>query len=355
MKPLQIGHYVVIEELGRGGFGTVYRARDNRIDREVALKVLSGRVAEDEAFVQRFRQEASIAASLNHPRIATVYDYGEAPGSLFLVMRLIRGRTLRQHLDEKGQLPLDDALPILWQLAEVLDHLAEQNLTHRDVKPEISCLKVPVQGLHVTLTDFGLVYDGNISADVTPSGAIMGTPYYLAPEQIDSQQWGKVSPLTDLYALGVLTYEMICGRVPYNGSFLEIINAHANHLPPSPLTIDAHLGADLAEVLIRGLAKRRSERFPRARDFVNTLQTVAEKYRPMSGQGKNLTELDDEISIHIVAKEWIEAIEKCTLILRVYPEREETQHLLNQAYEQWGAKPNVLRGNGTYNNNMRPL
>ena len=181
MKPLQIGHYVVIEELGRGGFGTVYRARDNRIDREVALKVLSGRVAEDEAFVQRFRQEASIAASLNHPRIATVYDYGEAPGSLFLVMRLIRGRTLRQHLDEKGQLPLDDALPILWQLAEVLDHLAEQNFTHRDVKPGNIMLEGSGQGLHVTLTSVVLVYDGNIRAYVIPSVATMGTPYALTP------------------------------------------------------------------------------------------------------------------------------------------------------------------------------
>jgi len=336
MKPLQIGHYDILEELGKGGFGTVYRARDNRFDRDVALKILSGRIAEDESFVQRFRQEATIAAALNHPRIITVHDFGEAPGSLYIVMRLIRGRTLRHLLDEKGQLTLDEALPILWQLAEVLDYLAEQNLTHRDIKPGNIMLEGQEQGLHVTLTDFSLVYDGEVSTAVTPSGTIMGTPAYLAPEQIDSRQWGKISPLTDLYALGVVAYELICGRVPFEGSFLEIINAHATHLPITPLTLDANLGADLSDVLMRGLAKRRSERFPRARDFVTALQIVADKYRPMFLQGKSLPDLDSEIGGHIEAGQWIEAIEKCTLILRVYPEREETQRFLNQAYEQWG-------------------
>ena len=335
MNSIEIGHYVIIEELGRGGFGTVYRAQDNRIDREVALKVLSGRVTEDEQFVQRFRQEATVAASLNHPRIVTVYDFGEGAGHLYLVMRLIRGRTLRDILDEKGKLSLDEALPILWQLAEVLDYLSELNLIHRDVKPGNIMLEGHGQGLHVTLTDFGLVYNGDISTSVTPSGSIMGTPAYLAPEQIDSRQWGKVSPLTDLYALGVVAYEMVCGRVPFDGSFLEIINAHANYSPPSPLTHDPSLGAELTEVLLRGLAKRRSERFPRARDFVQALQSVADRYRPMFLQGKALDELHGEIQAHIQAAQWIEAIEKCTLILRVYPDHEDTQQFLNHASEQY--------------------
>lgn len=335
MNPIQIGHYVIVEELGRGGFGIVYRARDNRIDREVAVKIVSGRVTEDEQFVQRFRQEATIAASLNHPRIVAVHDFGEAPGGLYLVMRLIRGRTLRHVLDERGKLTLDEALLILWQLAEVLDYLAEQNLVHRDVKPGNIMLEGQGQSIHVTLTDFGLVYDGDVSTGVTPSGSIMGTPAYLAPEQIDSRQWGKVSPLTDLYAMGVVAYEMICGRVPFAGSFLEIINAHANHSPSSPMTHDPSLGAELAEVLMRGLAKRRSERFPRARDFVQALQDVAEHYRPMFLQDKALSELELEIQDHLNTGQWIQAIEKCTLILRVYPTREETQQLLNQASEQY--------------------
>jgi len=283
----RIGKYEILDELGRGGFAVVYRARDPRMGREVALKVISGPLAQEREFVKRFEQEARVAADLRHPNVVPVYDFGEADGALYLAMALIgQGRTLRDLLAEQGPLPLEQALPILAQLAGALDYLHQREppLVHRDVKPANLLLEQRREGLWAVLADFGLVRSLQASTELTRSGTTLGTPAYMAPEQADPERWGEVTPLADVYALGVVAYEMLVGQPPFVGDTMAVLHAHAYTEPPSPLEAvpglrddpSAVLTADLAIVLLRALAKPAAERYASAGEFVRALREAAE-------------------------------------------------------------------------------
>ena len=209
-EPKRLGKYEILEEIGRGGFAVVYKARDTELDRVVALKVIHS-VPGEAAFAQRFRQEARIAADLRHPNIVPVYDFGDADGALYLAMALIgQGHTLRDLLTEQAPLSLERVLPILAQLADALDYIHGRSppLTHRDVKPANVLLEGEGDNLWVVLTDFGLVRSMEASTELTKSGTILGTPAYMAPEQANPKL-GEVSPAADLYALGVVVYECV--------------------------------------------------------------------------------------------------------------------------------------------------
>jgi len=256
-KSKHIGKYEILEEIGHGGFAVVYEARDTELNRIVALKVIHN-AADESAFVQRFRQEAHIAANLSHPNIVPVYDFGDADGTLYLAMALIgEGRTLRDLLAEQAPLSLEQALPILVQLADALDYLHQRDppLTHRDIKPANVLLEEKGGSLWVVLTDFGLVRSMEASTELTKSDTILGTPAYIAPEQVAPKQWGEITPLTDMYALGVIAYEMLVGRQPFVGNLATVLYAHVHEKPPSPLEFGPNLGGDLAKVLRRALAK----------------------------------------------------------------------------------------------------
>jgi serine/threonine-protein kinase len=244
--------------------------------REVALKVIAGNFAQEPAFVERFHQEALVAANLRHPNIVPVYDFGESDGALYLAMALIGdGRTLRGLLAEGTPLPLERALPLLAQIAEALDYLHGQGLVHRDLKPANVLLEGEADKPWAILTDFGLVRSLETSAELTRSGTILGTPAYLAPEQADPGQWGEITPLTDVYALGVLAYEVLVGRPPFQGELATILHAHAHQAPPSPLELAPELGDDLAGVLLQALAKPPAERYPGAGALMAALQEAA--------------------------------------------------------------------------------
>jgi serine/threonine protein kinase len=248
--PEHLGKYEILGEVGRGGFATVYEAQDGRLNRRVALKVITSNFARDKSFIRRFEQEAHTAASLHHPRIVTIYDFGELQGFFYLAMRLIKGRTLRQYLDQYKRLTLEQALPILTQLADALDYLNERKLVHRDLKPGNVLLEERGKTLSATLTDFGLVRSLERSVTLTQSEGVLGTPAYLAPEQIDPRQWGEVSPLTDVYSLGILAYEMLVGQLPFDGQLIALLRAHSDTPPPPP-----DLDEDLSQVLLKALAK----------------------------------------------------------------------------------------------------
>jgi formylglycine-generating enzyme required for sulfatase activity/tRNA A-37 threonylcarbamoyl transferase component Bud32 len=285
-KSRTIDKYQILGELGHGGFATVYRAGDKRMGREVALKVIDSRLAQEPAFIERFRQEALTAANLRHPNIVPVYDFGEAGGILFLAMALIgQGRTLRDLLSEVAPLPVEQTLPLLAQVAEALDYLHGQGLVHRDVKPANVLLEGEGDKLRAILTDFGLVRSLVSSAEITPAGDVVGTPAYLAPEQVNPQQWGEVTPLTDVYTLGVVAYETLSGRTPFGGELAAVLHAHVDQLPPSPLEWAPELGGDLAQVLLKALAKPPAERYPSAGALVGALQQVAaEREQRQAGQ-----------------------------------------------------------------------
>jgi len=328
---MRIAQYEIIEELGRGGFGVVYKARDTRMGREVALKVIAGNFAQEPDSIERFRQEAMIAASLRHPRIVPVYDFGDADGTLYLAMVLITGRTLRQLLDERKRLALDQALPILTQLAEALDYLGSQGLVHRDVKPANVMIEHEDLGPWVMLTDFGLVRSLEASTHLTKTTSVLGTPDYMAPEQADPQKWGTITPQTDVYAFGVIAYEMLVGRQPFVGEMLTVLRAHADVPPPPPLELAPDLGADLAQALTRGLAKPPAERYPNAGALVTTLRQVAEARVHRQVQQTELAQLLAQIQTARAASDWLAVQSMCVQAMQIVRAHPDVMEMMAQA------------------------
>jgi len=346
----RIGKYEILDELGRGGFAVVYRARDAQMGRDVALKVISGSLAQEREFVERFQQEARVAADLRHPNIVPVYEFGEADGALYLAMALIgQGRTLRDLLAERGPLPLEQALPILAQLADALDYLHHRDppLVHPDVKPanllleprgEGSCISPSESGISpsevwAVLTDFGLVRSLQASTHLTRSGTTLRTPAYMAPEQADPGRWGEVTPLTDVYALGVVAYEMLVGRPPFVGELATVLYAHANTEPPSPLEIAPGLGSDLSALLLRVLAKPPAGRYPTARAFVAALRDLTQARVAAAEQEATLKQLEVQARKSLESGEWLEALNHCVQMIRLAPDHPAAQKMLDTAKE----------------------
>jgi formylglycine-generating enzyme required for sulfatase activity/tRNA A-37 threonylcarbamoyl transferase component Bud32 len=329
-----MGKYEILEALGRGGFAAVYRARDTKMEREVALKVITGNFTDEASFIQRFRQEARIAANLRHPNIVPVYDFGEVDGALYIAMALIgEGRTLRDLLDEQAPLTLAEALPLLTPLANALDYLHQQDppLVHRDIKPS-NVLLEGTDGSHwVVLTDFGLVRSLQASTELTQSGSILGTPAYLAPEQADVKQWGEITPRTDVYALGVVAYEMLTGRAPFSGETPTVLHAHAYESPPPPQELLPDLGDELSAVLLHALRKTPAERYPSAGAFAAALQDVAETWNEAAQQEATLEQLEAQAQELLEAGEWLEALDCCTQMMRLDPARSATLKMFNAA------------------------
>jgi tetratricopeptide (TPR) repeat protein len=332
----RLGRYEILEEIGRGGFAVVYRARDTELDRVVALKVIHSVSASEDALVQRFQREARTAANLRHPNVVPVYDFGDVDGRLYLAMALIgEGLTLRDLLAEGGRLSLEQALPLLAQLADVLDYLHRRDppLTHRDVKPANVLLGGEADNPWVVLTDFGLVRSLQASAELTSSGTILGSPAYMAPEQADPERWGEITPLTDVYGLGVVTYEMLTGRVPFEGGAVTVLHAHVYDMPPSPLELVSDLGDDLSAALLCALAKPPAERPPSAGAFVSVLQEVADARVAAAEQEASLEQLEAQARELLEAGDWLEALDCCTQIVRLDPDRPAALEMLTTAKE----------------------
>ncbi len=213
-----VGRYEIIEELGRGGFAIVHRARDTQLGREVALKELRPVLLNDTAWVQRFEREAQAIARLDHPRIVPIYDICHADNRLCLIMRLVNGPALDDVLTTRGCLPWAETVDIIAAIADGLDYAHQQGILHRDLKPA-NILIDPDRG--PMLTDFGLakLLDSN-SASLSASGSIVGTPHYIAPEVWE----GKGStPQSDIYALGCLLFELLTGEKVFKGNTPPVV------------------------------------------------------------------------------------------------------------------------------------
>jgi len=286
----RIGKYEIVGELGRGGFATVYKARDLALERVVALKVLHAHWAEDKQFVDRFHQEARAAARLRHPHIVTVYEAGEAGDQLYIAMEYLPGRTLQALLEAEAALPLERALPILEQVAEALDHAHAQGVVHRDVKPGNVMVEQAAEGVRATLTDFGLVKALAASTALTSRGTLLGSPEYMAPEQAEPERAGEVGPAADRYALGVMAYQMLTGRVPFPGNTPATLYAHEHKPVPPPRSLRRGLPQAVEAALLKMLAKAPAERFPSASAFVAQLREAllaeqqAARLAPLYGQ-----------------------------------------------------------------------
>lgn len=261
--------------IGQGGMGAVYLAQQSRPRRQVAVKVLLPMTPltpnQLAAFLERFRRETDAAAALEHPNIMPVHEYGEREGLAYLVMPYISGGTLRDLLEREGSLPLDKAHNFLEQMAAAIDVAHEHGVIHRDIKPA-NILMTP-EG-RALLTDFGLV---KIIAEgqtpqlrLTGPGAPVGTPDYMAPEQVIGED---VDTRADLYSLGVILYQMVTGTTPFQGeSPMQIAAQHLQLPPPSPQALRPDLPYEAEQVILRAMAKRPEDRYARAQDLANAFR-----------------------------------------------------------------------------------
>ena len=272
-----IDKYQIVEEIGHGGFATVYRTKDTVLRREVALKVLDPLLMRDSAFVERFQREARSAARLEHPQIVPIYDVGEGAGRLFISMRLIRGPSLAQYLMEKERLSWEETLRILNNVGNALTYAHEEGIIHRDLKPDNILLDERSGAL---LTDFGFArLVGTSSLTQSISGGIVGTPAYIPPEIWED---AVATPATDIYALGCVVYEMLTGKVLFEGSTpMAIMRAH-DRGAQLPEVWPMDIPSDTRSVLLQALARKPEQRYATIKAFLealNVVQTAAVKQR----------------------------------------------------------------------------
>lgn len=259
------GRYRLVAPLGEGGMAAVYRGRDLRLNREVAVKVMHDDLNRDPEFLTRFHREAQFVASLSHPNIVPVYDVGDERGTHFIVMEYIRGRTLKELLDRDGPLSWARSVDIMTRVLDALGRAHAQGLIHRDVKPQNILI---TQDGTPRLADFGIarLADGS----TTRTAAILGSAHYLSPEQARGEE---ASVQSDLYACGVVLYEMLAGRPPFDGAnALAIANLHLSASPPSLRRDLSDLPAAIDAAVSRALAKEPSERFGDAAAFAAAIQ-----------------------------------------------------------------------------------
>ncbi|MBI4491322.1 MAG: protein kinase [Chloroflexi bacterium] len=260
-----MGPYQLVSELGRGGMAVVYKAYQASLERYVALKVLAPELAVDPEFVARFRREATTAARFDHPNIVPVYDIGQAEGSFFIAMRLVPGTSLAEVVKKGGPLPPGRALTILGQIASALDYAHGQTVIHRDLKPGNILVEA---GDRISLADFGIARVGG-ATQLTRMGAIAGTPEYMAPEQALGQ---TVDFRADLYALGIMAYELLAGRVPFQAnSGVALLHMQVYQAPPSLRAARPDLPQHVDAAIQRMLSKAPEQRFPSAAAFVAAL------------------------------------------------------------------------------------
>src|SRR6202049_1880957 len=280
---LRLGPYEVLSAIGAGGMGEVYRAKNTRLDRTVAIKVLPAHLADSSELRERFEREARTIASLNHPHICTLHDIGHQDGTDYLVMEYVEGETLEQRL-RKGPLPLEQALQYAIEIADALDKAHRKGVTHRDLKPG----NIMLTKSGTKLLDFGLA---KLTQEVAPAanplsqlptathaitaqGTILGTLQYMAPEQLEGRE---VDARTDIFAFGVVVYEMATGKRAFEGKSQASVIAKILEIDPPPISsLQPMTPPALDRVVKRCLAKEPDDRWQTDRDMEIELKWIAE-------------------------------------------------------------------------------
>jgi serine/threonine protein kinase len=267
-----IDHYRVLELLGRGNMGVVYKALDVNLDRPVAVKVMSAEVRNDPDFVERFRQEARLQGALNHPNVALLFDYFIHDGAPVAVMEFIDGESLEQMIKRRGPIPAYECLPLFRQALAGVAAAHRAGIVHRDLKP--SNLMVTRERV-VKVMDFGIAKRQGVAGATKVSSTSIGSPLYMAPEQILGR---AVDCRTDIYSLGLTLYQLLSGRPPFNPrgkAEFVLLNAHVNDLPEPPTVYCADIPQPLVDAVMRALAKDPDARFQSADEFLRALPDVS--------------------------------------------------------------------------------
>jgi eukaryotic-like serine/threonine-protein kinase len=259
------GRYRVLRKIGSGGMADVWLAEDAHLQRQVALKVLHSRFAQDREFVERFRREAESAAGLHHPNVVAVFDRGEVDGTYYIAMQYLEGRSLKQLID-LGLTP-EQSVYLIRQVLEGARFAHRHGVVHRDLKPHN--VIVDDEGKAV-VTDFGIARAG--VSEITQTGSVMGTPHYLSPEQAQGEE---VTPVSDLYSIGVMLYEALAGRVPFEGeSAVAVAMKQVSQAPQRPSSINPDVSPALDSVVMRALEKSPGDRFQSADAFIAALDNA---------------------------------------------------------------------------------
>ncbi|EST19873.1 serine/threonine-protein kinase [Streptomyces roseochromogenus] len=290
----QVANYLVESEIGRGGMAVVFRARDLRLDRTVALKLLAPELARNDTFRKRFIHESQVAAAIDHPHIVPVFEAGETDGVLYIAMRYVPGSDLRRLLDLRGPLPLPHVVRIAAQVASALDAAHEHGLVHRDVKPGNILIAEGIDSdhpEHVYLTDFGLTKKSLSLTGFTSVGQFVGTLDYVAPEQISGR---PVDGRCDVYGLACVVYESLAGRPPFQREDdMALLWAHQFDDPPPPSEARPELPPAVDPVFAQALAKSPDARHATCLAFVAALR-AATAPAPGPAQVRPAAEADTE-------------------------------------------------------------
>jgi serine/threonine-protein kinase len=269
LRKVLAGEFVIIRELGRGGMGRVYLAHEIALDRRVAMKVLPPVFADNTDIVQRFQREASTAGKLTHPNIVPVFQVSDREGLYFFTMPYVAGPNLRQILRQTPQLSFDIARRYLCEAADALDYAHGRDVVHRDIKPENMMMEGSRDG-RLMLTDFGIAKAMGIGTTLTRPGDLMGTPYFMSPEQCEERE--GIDGRSDQYSLGLVGYEMLAGRFPFTADSLAgIVYKHVHEYPEPLETFRPDVPADLQGVVERAIRKDPDERFADMAEFMATL------------------------------------------------------------------------------------
>ena len=266
---LLAGRYELQDVAGSGGMSSVYRARDTVLERTVAIKILHEHYSDDPEYVERFRREARALAQLNHPNIVTVIDRGEYEGRQFIVFEHVEGENLKELIDREGQLPVDQALALVHQVARGLAFAHEHGVVHRDVKPHN--VLIDADGV-AKVTDFGIARSVEPADGLTETGTLLGTSEYIAPEQASGQ---RVDERSDQYSLATVLYELLTGSPPFTGdNFMAVAMKHIQEPVPSVRDSRPDVSPRLDAIVSRAMAKRPENRFPTTEAMMAALEAA---------------------------------------------------------------------------------
>lgn len=259
--------YEIIEQIGTGGMSDVYKAKCHKLNRYVAIKVMKSEFSEDKTFVSKFRAEAQSVAGFTHPNVVNVYDVGDENGVYYIVMELVEGITLKKYIEKRGKIPFKEAVSIAIQVANGLDAAHKHNIVHRDIKPQN--IIISKEG-KVKVTDFGIAKVA--SSSTINSSSTMGSVHYISPEQA---RGGFTDARSDIYSLGIVLYEMLTGKVPFDGDTpVSVALMHLEKEPVNVKCVNLDIPTDLAYVTMKAISKEQSNRYQNVQEFVDDLHAV---------------------------------------------------------------------------------